>query len=66
MRKNRVIECVLYRDASLLQVVATWNRLKTEEERGLAFARLARVTMGCEPACAADTRTPPEATPYLK
>ena len=32
MRKNRVIECVLYRDASLLQVVATWNRLKTEEQ----------------------------------
>ena len=32
MRKNRVVERVLYRDASLSQVVATWNRLKTEEQ----------------------------------
>ena len=32
MRKNRVIESVLYRDALLSQVVATWNRLKTEEQ----------------------------------
>ena len=39
MRKNRVIECVLYRDASLSQVVATWNRLKTEEQELFKRAR---------------------------
>ena len=42
MRKNRVIERVLYRDASLSQVVATWNRLKTEEQELLKRARPAK------------------------
>ena len=33
---------VLYRDASLSQVVATWNRLKTEEQELLKRARPAK------------------------
>ena len=36
MRRIRV----LYRDASLSQVVATWNRLKTEEFRGGILGRV--------------------------
>ena len=36
MRRIRV----LYRDASLSQVVATWNRLKTEEFRGGTLKRV--------------------------
>lgn len=36
MRRIRV----LYRDASLSQVVATWNRLKTEEFRGGILKRV--------------------------
>jgi len=38
MRRIRV----LYRDASLSQVVATWNRLKTEEQELLKRARPAK------------------------